>query len=146
MKSYYLGTSKYLSHFLLLICFESKCGPFSSFTLSYLRITQVEKSHCYLTLMATTLGETHGCQGFQTSWPWTWQISDTLSERSIRLLWKQTKQVQILVLPFPGNEDVAVLTHSVSQCFRVLSSNVRIQNSPYLEGFLHGKHNSAQRQ
>ena len=87
--------------------------------------------------MKTAFRETHWCHGFRTVWSWKSLLSDILPERSIKLLWNQIEQVQILILPLLSSEDVIVITHYASQCL-FLMSKMRIKNSTYLVGFLYG--------
>ena len=80
--------------------------------------------------MKKAFGETHWCHGFRTVWSWKSLFRDILPERSIKLLWNQIEQVQILILPLLSSEDVIVITHYAFQCL-FLMSKMRIKNNDY---------------
>lgn len=77
--------------------------------------------------MKIALWETHRGPDFQTTWPRKSCLRIVPPREGSGLLWKQTEQVQILVLPLPSIMGMVAITHTLSWCLSFLVSKMRIK-------------------
>lgn len=77
--------------------------------------------------MKVTVWETHWGPDFQTTWPRKSCLRIVPQREGSGLLWKQTEQGQILVLPLPSIMGMVAMTYTLSWCLSFLVSKMRIK-------------------